>query len=82
MTPFTAIAIYIVVWWLTLFAILPLGARSHAEAGIELNDGGDPGAPVAPNLKRKFITTTWVSAIVWLIVVGVIVSGVIPSPYD
>ena len=29
--------------------------------------GGDPGSPVNPNLKRKFITTTWVSAIVWVV---------------
>lgn len=80
MSPLTAAAIYFVVWWVTLFAVLPLGARSHAEAGMDLKDGGDPGAPVVPNLRRKFITTTWVAAIVWAVVLGVILSGVIPMP--
>jgi predicted secreted protein len=58
------ISIYLVVWWTVLLAILPLGSKSYAEMGIEVTDGGDPGAPVNPNLKRKFFTTTWVSAII------------------
>ena len=58
------ISVYFVVWWVVLFAILPLGMKSHAEEGIDHGDGGDPGAPVNPNLKRKFITTSWVAAIV------------------
>ena len=41
------------------------GRRSHAEAGIEVPGGGDPSSPVDPKLKRKFITTTWVSAILF-----------------
>jgi predicted secreted protein len=65
------ISVYLVVWWTVLLAILPLGTRSYAEMGIEVKDGGDPGAPVNPNLKRKFFTTSWISAIVvaiiWLI---------------
>ena len=40
--------------------------------GLKPPGGGDPGAPVNPNLKRKFFTTTWVSAVVfavlWLII--------------
>ena len=78
--PVTMLAIYIVCWWVTLFVILPLGSHSHAEAGMDLKDGGDPGAPVVHNLKRKFITTTWVSVIVWLAVMGIIASGVVTLP--
>jgi len=63
----TSIACYLTIWWTTLFAILPLGARSHAEEGIPVPGGGDPSSPVNPNLKRKFITTTWVSAILFAI---------------
>ncbi|NEX94506.1 DUF1467 family protein [Caulobacter sp. 17J65-9] len=80
MGPMTMVAIYLVCWWTVLFAVLPLGTKTHAEMGIDLKDGGDPGAPVNPNLKRKFITTTWVSAIVWLVVMVVVWSGVIPMP--
>jgi len=68
MNPVTAFVIYLTVWWTVLFAILPLGVTTHAEAGIDKGDGGDPGAPVDPKLKRKFITTTWVSAIVFAII--------------
>ncbi len=61
----SGIAIYLTIWWTALFAILPLGVRSYAEEGKPVPGGGDPSAPVNPNLKRKFITTTWVSAILW-----------------
>ena len=64
---FTSIAIYITIWWTVLFAVLPLGVVSHAEAGVDNGDGGDPGAPVDPKLKKKFLTTTWVSAVLFAI---------------
>lgn len=57
-------AIYLTIWFTVLFAVLPLGNISYAEAGID-PEGGDPGAPINPNLKSKFITTTWLSAIVF-----------------
>jgi hypothetical protein len=38
--------------------------------GIKPPPARDPGAPVNPNLKRKFITTTWVSAIVFAVCAG------------
>ncbi len=76
----TAIAIYLIIWWVVLFTILPLGVTSHAEAGIDKGDGGDPGAPVDPKLKKKFFTTTWVSGIIFVIVYLVIRLGLIPMP--
>jgi predicted secreted protein len=71
MNPISGVAIYLTIWWTVLFAILPLGTQTHAEAGIDKGDGGDPGAPVDPKLKRKFITTSWVSAIVFAVGWGV-----------
>ena len=59
---FSGAAIYLTIWWTVLFAVLPIGVISHAEAGIDKGDGGDPGAPVDPKLKKKFITTTLISA--------------------
>ena len=61
----TSLAVYAIVWWVVLFSVLPVGVVSHAEAGIKTPGGGDPGAPVDPKLKRKFITTTWVSALLF-----------------
>jgi predicted secreted protein len=64
--------VYLTLWWLVFLAILPMGTVSHAEAGIEKGDGGDPGAPVDPKLWRKALTATWValvpSAVIWLVV--------------
>ncbi len=67
MTPFTAVAIFLTIWWTVLFIVLPLGVTSHHEAGIDLGDGGDPGAPVDPKLKKKFLTTTWISAVLFVL---------------
>ncbi|WP_296819844.1 DUF1467 family protein [Brevundimonas sp.] len=78
MGPITLAAIYIICWWVVLFVVLPIGMNQGARERPQ--DGGDWGAPDRPNLKRKFITTTWIAAIVWLVVVGIIFSGVITLP--
>ncbi len=61
-------SVFLVIWWTVLFAVLPLGVTSHHEAGIEVPGGGDPASPVDPKLKRKFFTTTWVSALIFAVV--------------
>ena len=71
---------YLVVWWTVLFTILPLGVRSHHEEGIDVPGGGEPGSPVDPKLVRKFITTTWVSAIVLVGIWVTIHFGLITLP--
>jgi predicted secreted protein len=52
-----AIALYFVVWWTALFAVLPFGAQSQIEAG-EVTVGTEPGAPAAPALREKALWTT------------------------
>ena len=64
----TYVAIFLIVWWTVLFAVLPLGNKTYAELDMKVTDGGDPGAPYKPNLRRKFFTTSWVA----LVVVGII----------
>ncbi|SCY83813.1 DUF1467 family protein [Microvirga guangxiensis] len=64
------LALYFVIWWVTLFAILPFGIRSQVESG-EVVAGSEPGAPSAPSLQEKAIWTTLVSSVVLLIVVAV-----------
>ena len=56
----TSLAIYFVVWWTVLFAVLPWGVRSQLEAG-EIVPGSDPGAPAAPKLASKLLWTTVVA---------------------
>jgi Predicted secreted protein len=76
--PLTMIAIYLVCWWTVLFAVLPLGMNQRDQE--RPTDGGQWGAPSDPKLKQKFITTTWVSAIVWLVIMVVIWTGIMPLP--
>jgi len=61
-----SIAVYFTTWWVVLFAILPIGVRSAFEAGVDLPPGSDPGAPAAPNLGRKALWTTLISAVVFV----------------
>ena len=77
--PFTAVAIFLTAWWTVLFVVLPLGMNQGARE--RQSDGGDWGAPEKPNLKKKFITTTWLAAIVWVVIMLIIVTGGMPLPH-
>ena len=68
----TAAAIYFIIWWVTLFAVLPWGVRSQAESG-DVVPGSDPGAPAIPHLRAKLIWTTIVASVVFAVVATVYV---------
>ncbi|ESQ78157.1 DUF1467 family protein [Asticcacaulis sp. YBE204] len=80
MGPLTMFAIFIMIWWVTLFVTLPFGNVSHHEAGVETKDGGDPGAPLVTNLKKKMLINTGIAFVVWAISMIVIHFGLIPAP--
>ena len=65
------IAIYFVVWWVILFAILPWGVRTQEEEG-DIVTGSAYSAPSRPMLLRKALVTSAVAAILvgglWLAV--------------
>lgn len=61
----TAVAVYVVLWWITLFAVLPWGIKTDPETG-------QIGAPAAPQLLRKFVATTLISAVIWAIIYVVV----------
>jgi len=60
----SGLAIYFVIWWITLFLTLPFGVRSQHENG-ESVPGTDPGAPVAALMRRKLIWTTLISIVIY-----------------
>jgi predicted secreted protein len=74
------LAIYFIVWWVTLFAVLPFGVRTQAEAG-DVVPGTPESAPAAFRLGRiAMITTviaTFVFGLVWLEYHNRIVTGLI-----
>lgn len=80
------VAIYFVVWWITLFAVLPWGVRPQGD-GADRAPGTDPGAPVRPWLGRKALATTFLAALITGAIVYLVTSGVValedlPMPFD
>lgn len=61
----TAIAVYFLIWWLVLFAVLPWGVRPQSEEGMP--PGSDPGAPAVPRLLSKLAWTTVIATVVYVI---------------
>lgn len=58
----TAVVVYILVWWVTLFAILPLWVTPTEPGEM----GHDAGAPRHPHLGRKLMLTSAIAAVIWL----------------
>ena len=61
------LAIYFVVWWIMLFAVLPFGVTSQTEVN-DISPGTDPGAPVAPKLLAKALWTSAIAAVATAII--------------
>jgi predicted secreted protein len=64
MSPVLSVALYFVIWWTVLFAVLPLGVRSQYEHG-EVTPGTEGAAPHRPMLLKKVLITTLVAALVF-----------------
>ena len=73
MTPMTAFFIYFLIWWVMLFTVLPLGIKRHEEHG----KGFDAGAPANPQLGKKIILNTALSAVILAIIEGLVKTGVL-----
>ena len=63
MTSFTGVMVYVIIWFVVLFTVLPFGVRrpDHVE------DGHDPGAPDKPMLWRKAAITTVIATALWVV---------------
>ncbi len=64
MTFTTALAAFFLIWWVSLFAVLPWGVRSQHEGG-EMAPGTDPGAPANFRLGQKLLWTTAVAVVIY-----------------
>jgi predicted secreted protein len=73
----TVVAIYFIMWWVVLFAVLPWGVRGQQEGGVEIVPGTDPGAPAVPYLARKLALTTVVTALLFGVVYYVYVNRLV-----
>lgn len=70
----SALAIYFVIWWTVLFAVLPWGVRTQAEQG-EIVPGSVPSAPARMRFLRIIVGTSLASGVVFLGLVAILHSG-------
>jgi predicted secreted protein len=70
------LALYFIIWWTVLFAVLPFGVRTQAEEG-QVVPGSTESAPARPQILKKAIWTTVIATIVFAVVCGVIASGLV-----
>jgi predicted secreted protein len=70
------LASYFVIWWITLFAVLPFGLRTQEEEG-DIIPGTPESAPARPRLLRTFLINSIVAAIVFAFVWVIVTFGLI-----
>jgi predicted secreted protein len=80
------LAVYFIIWWTVLFAVLPFGVRTQGEAG-DIVPGTPESAPAAPRMLRTFGITTVISGLVFGLVYAVLWGGIVdlgaylPDPF-
>ena len=63
---FTGLAIiYIIIWWIVFFAILPIDVNRTKIVKIE---GEDAGSPENPKMLKKFIYCTGITTILFTLI--------------
>ena len=70
---FSGLLVYVMIWWVVLFTVLPWG--------VKVPDEHEPGhatsAPAKPMLLRKFLVTSVIAAVLWVLVYYLIESDLI-----
>lgn len=72
----SALVLLAVIWWMTFLIVLPLRVKTQGDLG-EVEPGTHAGAPEEHNLKKKALITTAVALVLWVVISGIILSGVI-----
>jgi predicted secreted protein len=57
--------IYIIIWWIVFFAILPIDVNRQKTHKIK---GEDPGSPENPKMLKKFIYCTGITSFIFIII--------------
>lgn len=70
---FTGVMVYVIVWWIVVFAVLPWGVRVPDEP----EPGHATSAPEKPMLWRKAAVTTVIATIIWIAIYYLVESDLI-----
>ncbi|WP_300071767.1 DUF1467 family protein [uncultured Ruegeria sp.] len=76
MTITAGLVLFAVIWFMTLLVVLPIRIKTQGDLG-EIVPGTHAGAPEVHHMKKKLWITTGITVILWAIIAGIIVSGVI-----
>ena len=57
--------IYIIIWWIVFFSILPIDVIRKKPTKI---DGEDAGSPENPKMLKKFIYCTCITSIIFIMI--------------
>ena len=63
-----SIIIYVMIWWIVFFSVLPIDIQSNKETFKESIEGIDPGAPKNPKIAKKFLVTTIITSILFIVI--------------
>jgi predicted secreted protein len=76
MTITAAVVLFAVCWFMTFFVVLPLRFQSQGDAG-SIVPGTPSSAPSGFVVKRKAWITTIAATVIWAVLCGIILSGMI-----
>ena len=63
-----SIIVFVIIWWIIFFSVLPVGIQSNKEKFRERIEGIDPGAPKNPKIAKKFLITTIITTLIFAVV--------------
>jgi predicted secreted protein len=63
-----SLIVYISIWWIVFFSVLPIGIKSQNTKFTDELHGNDRGAPKNPKIRKKFFITTLITSIIFLVI--------------
>ena len=60
-----SIVIYVIIWWIVFFSLLPIDVNRYKNIKIE---GEDPGSPENPKMLKKFLYCTGITTVIFIII--------------
>ena len=72
------VLIYVIIWWIVVFTILPIGIRKQDK----VEKGHAEGAPQNPQILKKFIITSLIAFVLWLLVFFIIKKQIFSFQYN
>jgi len=63
-----SLIVYISIWWIVFFSVLPIGIKSQNAKFTDELHGNDRGAPKNPKIKKKFLITTLITSVLFFVI--------------